>query len=471
MTDRDFEAAIDPFEREESASLPEFLKDPIRAIRRRWLWMLVALLVGLAATATVSLRLKPRYVASAILLVSSQQIPEEFVRPTVRDDSLQRINAMVGSVLSMSNLSRLIEKYDLYVSHRERHPVSEVVTVMRRRVDVELVPGVNPSRRSESASRYSISFAGDDPEIAANVANDLASLFTESSIQRREQQARLTTEFLRGQLQHSEQELGEQERMIREFKEKYRGELPGELEANLRKLEQLQSQRQSLAMQVAETETRLATLMSATDPNSPEARLAALKSRLAEEISVHTDEHPNVTSLRRQIGALEAVIKRDSRSASNPYATRSTLVAAERRTIAQMRQQQEATETQLREIDVRVANTPKRQEELNTLDEKVGVLRDNYRQFLRKVQDAELAQNLESAQQGERVVVLDRAEPPTRPERDRRKYMLAGIVLAFGFSLGVGFLLELADPMVISPDHVEATLGLPVLGSVYRIPS
>jgi uncharacterized protein involved in exopolysaccharide biosynthesis len=469
MTDRNLESAIDPFEHEAAAGLPEFLKDPIRAIQRRWPWMLIALLVGLAATAVVSLRLKPRYVANAILLVSSQQIPEEFVRPTVRDDSLQRINAMVGSILSTSNLSALIEKYDLYAPILERKSLSEVVPIMRRRVDIELVPGVNPSRRSESASRYSISFTSDDPGTAAKVANDLASLFTESSIERREQRARLTTDFLRRQLQHSEHELGEQERMIREFKEKYRGELPDELEANLRKLDQLQAQRQSLAMQVAEAETRLATLMSATDPNSPEARLVALKSRLAEEISVHTEEHPNVIALRRQVAALERSLKRDSSNSATLYASRSALVAAERRTIEQMRQQQAATEAEFAEIDIRVANTPKRQEELNALEEKIGVLRDNYREFLRKVQDAELAENLESAQQGERVVVLDRAVPPAHPEKNRRKYVLAGIVAAFGFSLGVGFLLELIDPMVISPNHVETALGLPVLGSVYRI--
>jgi capsular polysaccharide biosynthesis protein len=42
-------------------------------------------------------------------------------------------------------------------------------------------------------------------------------------------------------------------------------------------------------------------------------------------------------------------------------------------------------------------------------------------------------------------------------------------VVALGFSLAVGFMLELADPVVVSSNHVETALGLPVLGSVYRI--
>ena len=158
---------------------------------------------------------------------------------------------------------------------------------------------------------------------------------------------------------------------------------------------------------------------------------------------------------------------RGSGSSSAP--SRSTLVTAERRTLEQLREQQAATEEQLSEIDIRVANTPKRQEALNAMEEKVDVLRDNYREFLRKVEDAELAQNLESAQQGERVVILDRAIPPVRPENSRQKYIVAGIFATFLLTLGVGFLLELADPVVVSSDHVETALGLPVLGSVYRI--
>jgi succinoglycan biosynthesis transport protein ExoP len=469
MMDRDRESAIDSLDDDGGIRPPEFLKDPIRAIRRRRNWMLVAGIIGLVATTLFSLALKPRFRASATVLVSSQQIPEEFVRPTVRDDSLERINAMVGNILSKSKLSRLIEKYDLYPSLREELPASEVVEIMRDDVEIGIVPGFTSGHRSETASRYSISFTADVPEIAADVANDLAAFFTESSIEMREQQARLTTEFLRRQLDSAERDLREHERKIREFKERYRGELPDELAANLHKLEQLQLQRQSLAMQTASGETRLAMLLTPADSSSPEARLAALKGRLAEESSVYTDEHPSVTSLRRQIATLEREIQRSSKSPSEGYVPRAALIAAERRAQAEIRKQREATEAQLQEIDARVANTPKRQEELGALEGKASVLRDTYREFLTKVQDAELAQNLESAQQGERVVILDRAEPPGSPIRERWRYVVGGILASFGFSLAVGIVLELADPVVVSSDHVESAFGLPVLGSVYRI--
>ena len=59
--------------------------NPVGLVRRRWSWMLLALVVALTATAWFVFSMKPRYVASARLLVTTQQIPEDFVRPTVRE--------------------------------------------------------------------------------------------------------------------------------------------------------------------------------------------------------------------------------------------------------------------------------------------------------------------------------------------------------------------------------------------------
>jgi uncharacterized protein involved in exopolysaccharide biosynthesis len=381
---------------------------------------------------------------------------------------------MIGSILSKNRLAGLVEQFDLFPEDRERVPMANLVARMRADVEIELAPEFATKKKKnkgQTASRYRIAFTADDPQIAASVANELATLFVEVNIERRERQARMTTDFLRKQLLTAETEVREYERKIREFNEKYRGELPGELNANVRKLEQLQAQRQSLAMQIAEGETRMAMLLTPADvnPNSPEARLDTLMGRLAAERSYHTDEHPNVIALRRQISSVREEIRDASASPTGIRGTRAALVAGERKALAQLRDQLREVEKQLRELDVRVANTPERQEELNALEEKGNVIRNNYQEFLRKVQEAELAQNLELAQQGERVVVLDRAEPPNAPIEERLQYALIGVAASFGLALAVGLLLEVADPVVISTAHVESAFGLPVLGSVYRI--
>ncbi len=103
----------------EGGGVPDFLRDPLGTVRRRWVWMLLAWLVGLAATTVFVAIQKPMYKSTATVLVTSQQIREDLVRSTVQEDSFQRINALINSLLSLSTLSRLIEQFDLYANLRD----------------------------------------------------------------------------------------------------------------------------------------------------------------------------------------------------------------------------------------------------------------------------------------------------------------------------------------------------------------
>ncbi len=457
------------FEDEEvGAQFPEFLRDPFGVVRRRWLWMLAALVVGGLGTGAFVTSIQPRYRAETTVLITSQQIREDIVRPTLREDSLQRINALVGEILSRETLSELVQKHGLYEELWDELALTDIAAIVREDVSIEAEQGLQ-SHGTQAARLYKISFRADESELAAAMANDLASHFTSESIRSRSQQSRLTTEFLARELQDAEVELRTHNKLITEFKQRYRGELPGELESNLRKLERLGQSRQSLALQIAEAETRLALLTSGeAAPNTPEARLSELRSRLAEQRAYHTEEHPNVSSLVRQIEALEREIEKAGAGASQTP-TRVTLVAAAQRKLGELRTQLDLADQQIGDLDARVAVTPARQEELDALEEKGGVLREKYLEFLRKVQESELAQNLESAQQGARVSVLDRAEPPARPERTRLKYLLAGSLGTFLLAIGVGILLEFLDPVLLSSAQIESVTGFRVLGSVPRI--
>ena len=101
-------------ESENSAQIPDFLKDPLGILERRWPVMLAAVVLGLVATVYVVAQAKLTYVSQASVLVTRQQIPEKYVNSTVAEDSIANINAMVGKVLSQDNLAKLIERFDLY---------------------------------------------------------------------------------------------------------------------------------------------------------------------------------------------------------------------------------------------------------------------------------------------------------------------------------------------------------------------
>lgn len=446
----------------EELGLPPFVRDPAGILQRRWRWMLAALLAGLAATAWLAWTLKPRYRAAATVMIASQEIPKEFVRSTVGEDPFERINAMVGETLARSNLTELIEEFGLFAELREKLPMAEIVPRMRESINVTADRGIGSQRRNQTAQLLTIAYEDRVPATAAAVANRLADLFVEAGVRLRSQQARLTTEFLSRELTRAEHELREHDKKIAEFNSRYRGELPVDLEPSLRELERLEGQRQSLAIQIADAENRLATLSSASD--SPDQRIQRMRAELAAELAIHTERHPDVESLRRQIAKLE-----EEYASGVTGAGEGSPRAAESRNIEQLRRQSAIASAKSREIEARVARIPERREQLEALKEKESVLRQTYTEFLRKVQEAELAESLEHAQQGGRVSVVERAQPPLYPSVSRGKYLAAGIVASLVLACGVAVLLELLNPVLLASGEARSVEGVPILGSVPRI--
>jgi len=457
----------------ESDGLADAFRDPRGMLQRRWRWMLLALVGGLAITTALVATRKPRYAATATILVTTQQIREDLVRTTLQDDLLQRIDAMVGDVLSRESLVDLIEKHDPYPELRGAMGMSEIAERVRGDIAFKSQEGLEARRPDSSVRLFTLSVEAGRPDVAAAFANDLAARMVDRSIQRRTQEAGLALRFLRGELEKAEQEMRETSRVMREFKEKYRGELPGELSANLARLERLQQQRQSLAVQIAEGNTQVAELLApaAGGPTAqtPETRLAALRAELREKEGVLTEKHPEIQWLRSQIEVLEADLAAAAADPSRNLPTRSGLITAAQQTVEELRRQLARTETELVDLDARVSRTPARQEELATLDERAEVLQESYRDFLRKVQEGELAASLESAQQGERFSVLEGAEPPPRPTGSRWKMLGGGCVTSLALAIGLGILFEMLDPVLVTARQVKTESGLQVLGSAPHI--
>jgi polysaccharide chain length determinant protein (PEP-CTERM system associated) len=444
----------------EESRLDPFALDPIGIVRRRWLWMLAVLILALAAAVAVVFNMAPTYEATAVVMVASQKIPETFVRSTVQEDPFLRVNSLVGEILARPRLSKLIKDHSLYPALLKNAPVSEVVAHMRDHIEFSAERGIGTQAGRETAQLFSISFEYKEPKAAAAVANALATLFAEAGIRLRTQQATVTTQFLTRELERAESELRRQDSKITEFKQTHRGELPADLEPNLRELERLQAQRQSLALQVLQAESRLDLLFTAED--SPDGQLLRLRAELAEQLGVHTEQHPDVIALRRQIEMLEQEIEQTGSTGAGE----SSLVATSRRTLEELQRQLNSAGERIQLLEARVARIPERQEQLGALNEKQAVLQATFTELLGKVQAAELAQSLETAQQGERISVIDPALPPRNPVRSRRKFLVAGLLGAIGAAVAAALLLEYLNPVMMPPREADNVEGLPILGSV-----
>src|SRR5262245_13098000 len=90
----------------------------LATIKRRALYLIVPFLLVLTIGSAIVMVLPPIYLSQGRILVESQQIPTDLVRPTVTATAKERISVIEQRVLNRENLLGIIKKFDLYAKER-----------------------------------------------------------------------------------------------------------------------------------------------------------------------------------------------------------------------------------------------------------------------------------------------------------------------------------------------------------------
>src|SRR5262245_10478815 len=207
------------------------------AWRRKWQIVLPAIVIASVAAWGIQ-RLPNRYRSEALLLVVPQRVPEAFVRSTVttrRDDRLQSITQQI---LSRTQLEDIIRDFDLYADLRTTDSLEDIVDSMRTR-DIEMRP--------VKGDAFRLGFIADSPEVAMHVVERLVSLFIVQTSAARTTLAEGTDQFLEAQLEDARSRLIGNETKLAEYRRRYNGALPTQIEANVRGLHDTEMQMQLVA--------------------------------------------------------------------------------------------------------------------------------------------------------------------------------------------------------------------------------
>jgi len=475
------------------------IDDYIEIIFRRKWFIIIPFAVSIIGV-ILALYFVPRtYKSSTLILVEHQKVPESYVTSTVTVDITQRLNTITQQVMSRTRLESVINEFGLYKESRDKGTSEELVEFMRGNIEIDVK---NDGRRGEGVSSFSISYIGRDPETVMHVTSRLASLFIEENLKVREQQAEGTTEFLDNQLQSLKKSLESQESQIKSYKEQHMGELPSQLDTNLRTLDRLQLERQITndALRSAEDRKNMverqlseigiapagvrdaATGVVSSDP--VRRRLAELQAELSQLSSMYTDKYPDIVRVKSEIAELESQIKtgrvKEAEGSSagraplvsdSPlYATLSTQLIEVSAELRNLREKQKELAKNISSLQGRVERIPAREQQMAALMRDYENTRDNYQNLLNKKLDAQLAESLEKRQKGEQFRILDPANLPVKPFKpDTKRIALIGLALGIGSGAGLVFMLEYIDASFRKPDDVYAFIGIPVLASVPRV--
>src|SRR5207248_8694259 len=115
----------------------------------------------------------PTYLSEGKILVQSQQIPTELVRPTVTNAAQERIQVIEQRTMTRENMLAIIDKFQLFPNQRNLMSVTQLVDLMKKKAkSASLAQPLAFSRRSENPTIvFTVGFEDSDRAIAARVAN------------------------------------------------------------------------------------------------------------------------------------------------------------------------------------------------------------------------------------------------------------------------------------------------------------
>ncbi|MBI5263407.1 MAG: sugar transporter [Bradyrhizobium sp.] len=240
--------------------------------QRRWLYFVLPFVLIATVGGIAALLWPATYRSEGKVLVQSQQIPSELVRPTVTNAAQERIQVIEQRTMTRDNLIAIADKFQLFPEKRALMSVTELVELVKKStkiapVDLEL--NFKQRTRAENPTIvFSVGFEYGNPAVAARVANELMTRILNEDLRDRTSRATDTTRFLEREVQRLQTE-------------------NAALDAKIAKLRVTQGK------------------PSSPSADAPTSTLGQLKAELIQKSALYSERHPGIQSLKRQIEAME----------------------------------------------------------------------------------------------------------------------------------------------------------------------
>ncbi|WP_426442361.1 GumC family protein [Bradyrhizobium genosp. P] len=263
---------------------PGYLLEPayyLGVLRRRWVYFVVPMIMILLAGAAGIYLWPATYYAEGKILVQSQQIPAELVRPTVTNAAQERIQVIQQRTVTRDNLLAMVEKFNLFPDRRALMSPTQQVDLMKERIKIEPVTqSLAFSSGSRPAIIFTVGFEYSDPQNATRVANELVTRILDLDLRDRTSRASDTTKFL------------------------------------AREVQRLQAESAAIDAKIAQARLSPAKPMSRSTVDPTAVQLAQLRAELAQKSAIYSERSFQIQSLKRQIEALGKIAPPPAANAS-----------------------------------------------------------------------------------------------------------------------------------------------------------
>jgi polysaccharide biosynthesis transport protein len=476
---------LEPYQMAEASDGPD-IRAYWRIIQKRRWTILSILFITFISVLIVTIREKPVYRANTLLEIEKENpniptVQELFQLEDVSDNYLEtQYKVLQSDTLARRVIDELhldqVQEFNppkgewfwksTHAAAREDGSVVDPETEQAILVRFNDRLSVEPVRRSRLVQ---VSFESQDPSVAANALNALASNYIQENLEGRWDDAQKASEWLSQQLQTFKAKLEKSEDDLQDyaqnngllFLETEKGDTENIVDERLRQLQDELTKAQADRY----TKESLYRLVQAGDYSSLPGvvdnklmqdlteRLADLQREQAALTPTFTSDYPKVKQIQSQIDDTQRMLSQERKRAAQGIVD-DYQAAVRRETLVRDafdQQQQQANLVAARAV------------QYNILKREVDTNKQLYEGLLQRLKEAGVSAGMNASN----IRIVDKAVPPTKPVSPRPVLNLGlALLLGLGCGVGVAFLQEHWDNTLKNSDDIERLLRVPALALI-----
>ncbi|MFQ5872379.1 MAG: GumC family protein [Dehalococcoidia bacterium] len=439
------------------------LRDCLQVLRKRR-WMIVSVFIIVVATAAIRTYLQtPIYQATARVLIDPEPPKilniQEVTPLSARSQGYYRTQYEL--IKSRPVLEKVIEKLNMTRRLPKLAEAKDPVAVLLRSVVVA------PKRGTRLVN---IKFEHPDPELAAEVANTIAHMYTRNNLELKLKGAQEALAWLSEQMTELRAKVQDSSMALQNYRvkagimglEEQRRITTGKIMNFNDAYLDAQAQRLTVEAKLKEIQAiardPVGALTIFTVADNPliqklKAEATDLKIELSKALKTYRHKHPKVLALRAQIREvqekLDAEIQTMLQAINTEYRVARAREQALLRNVNKLKRQAQ----QLNEKEI----------EYEALQREVDSNKQMHETVLDRLKEMGVSGGLET----NNIRVVEEAQVPKHPVKPRKsRNLILAVVIGLLGGIGLAFFLEYLDSTVRTPEEVERYLGFPVLGII-----
>jgi uncharacterized protein involved in exopolysaccharide biosynthesis len=178
-----------------------------------------------------------------------------------------------------------------------------------------------------------------------------------------------------------------------------------------------------------------------------------------------------VNNLSRQVDKLltnKSMVEMSEDKPDNPaYINLLTQVAAADFEIKSLKEKEARIMANLSDFRSKLSQAPMIEQEYNAILLDLNNAKDKYKEIQNNLTTAQVAQQMERQQKGEKFTILEHAYLPSRPFKpNRMAILLFGFIIAVGTTVTIVAMMEAMDHSLKNEDDLAKISNLPVFSSI-----